>query len=186
MWFEWSDLAVYFAQFKSSLAASSVKDTSSIGSNTTSTTNKSSAISSPKNGRSKFISDMAETTTRFNAMFNNVRSSILKTNHAEILEDIEDSYNEEILNLQEFKYLLENGLFDLSQYLEKFEKNENRNYLQEFIKIAGNFIEIPKEQTTKLEAFSNNFIRNINKSENYLHDFNKTMEHLALEYISQV
>ena len=31
MWFEWSDLAVYFAQFKSSLAASSVKDTSSIG-----------------------------------------------------------------------------------------------------------------------------------------------------------
>ena len=65
---------------------------------------------------------MAETTTRFNAMFNNVRSSILKTNHAEILEDIEDSYNEEILNLQEFKYLLENGLFDLSQYLEKFEK----------------------------------------------------------------
>ena len=48
MWFEWSDLAVYFAQFKSSLAASSVKDTSSIGSNTTSTTNKSSAISSPK------------------------------------------------------------------------------------------------------------------------------------------
>ena len=129
MWFEWSDLAVYFAQFKSSLAASSVKDTSSIGSNTTSTTNKSSAISSPKNGRSKFISDMAETTTRFNAMFNNVRSSILKTNHAEILEDIEDSYNEEILNLQEFKYLLENGLFDLSQYLENL-KNENRNYLQ--------------------------------------------------------
>lgn len=179
MWFEWSDLAVYFAQFKSSLAASSVKDTSSIGSNTTSTTNKSSAISSPKNGRSKFISDMAETTTRFNAMFNNVRSSILKTNHAEILEDIEDSYNEEILNLQEFKYLLENGLFDLSQYLEKFEKMKIEIIYKSLSRLLEILLKFQKEQTTKLEAFSNNFIRNINKSENYLHDFNKTMEHFS-------
>ena len=40
-------------------------------------------------------------------------------------------------------------------------------------------LKFQKEQTTKLEAFSNNFIRNINKSENYLHDFNKTMEHFS-------
>ena len=122
---------------------------------------------------------MAETTTRFNAMFNNVRSSILKTNHAEILEDIEDSYNEEILNLQEFKYLLENGLFDLSQYLEKFEKMKIEIIYKSLSRLLEILLKFQKEQTTKLEAFSNNFIRNINKSENYLHDFNKTMEHFS-------
>lgn len=179
MWFEWSDLAVYFAEFKSSLAASSVQETSSIGSNTTSTTNKSSAISSPKNGRAKFITDMAETTTRFNAMFNNVRSSILKTNHAEILAEIEDNYNEEILNLQEYKYLLENGLFDLSQYLEKFEKMKIEIIYKSLSRLLEILLRFQKEQTTKLEAFSNNFIHNINKSENYLHDFNKAMEHFS-------
>lgn len=50
------------------------------------------------------MTDMAETTTRFNAMFNNVKSSIMRTNYNEVLEDLEIKYTDEVLNLQEQKF----------------------------------------------------------------------------------
>ncbi|KAL6454115.1 hypothetical protein SBY92_003574 [Candida maltosa Xu316] len=165
MWFEWSDLASYFA-------ASSVKDTSSIG--TATSTSKSTTLTSPR--ASKFISDMTETTTRFSALFNNVKSSILKTNYDELLEDIEKKYNEEMLNLQEYKYLLENGLFEISQYLETFEKIKIEMIYKSLSRLSEILVQFQKKQFEEMQAFSNEFVHKINRSTNYAHDFDKMLD----------
>ncbi|RCK57953.1 hypothetical protein Cantr_06902 [Candida viswanathii] len=165
LWFEWSDLAIHYSEFKksSSLETSSVKDTNSVGTSATAstTTNKSSsAIGSPKTN--KFMADMAETTTRFNAM----------TNYNEVLEDLENKYSEEILNLQEQKYLLENGLLEISKSLESFEHSK----VEIIYKSLSRLLEILFD---KAEKFSNDFIHNINKTSHYDRDFYKTMENFS-------
>ena len=182
LWFEWSDLAIHYSEFKksSSLETSSVKDTNSVGTSasTSTTTNRSSsAIGSPK--ANKFMTDMAETTTRFNAMFNNVKSSIMRTNYNEVLEDLEIKYTDEVLNLQEQKFLLENGLFEISKSLEIFEHAKVELIYKSLSRLLEILVKFQKLQYDNAEKFSNDFIHNINKTSNYDRDFNKTLENFS-------
>lgn len=182
LWFEWSDLAIHYSEFKknSLLESSSVKDTNSVGTSgtTSTTTNKtSSTIASPKTN--KFMSDMAETTTRFNAMFNNVKSSIMKTNYNEVLGDLEVKYTEEIITLQEKKYLLENGLFEISKFLESFERSKVELIYKSLSRLLEILVKYQKLQYDKAQMFSNDFTHKINKSSNYDRDFNKTLENFS-------
>ena len=125
------------------------------------------------------MTDMAETTTRFNAMFNNVKSSIMRTNYNEVLEDLEIKYTDEVLNLQEQKFLLENGLFEISKSLEIFEHAKVELIYKSLSRLLEILVKFQKLQYDNAEKFSNDFIHNINKTSNYDRDFNKTLENFS-------
>ncbi|CCG24531.1 hypothetical protein CORT_0F03070 [Candida orthopsilosis Co 90-125] len=157
VWFEWSDLAIHVSQFhEESTPSTPVKQL----------TPSNRKVSSPS---SRFMSDMAETTTRFNSMFNNVKSSIMKKNHEEIVSDIIDQYNEQNLELQESAYLLQKGFSDLVQYLEKFETTKVQIIYSSSAKLSQIIQKFHLQQFNQIQACGKG-IAELNKQQNYEHD----------------
>ena len=157
VWFEWSDMAIHVSQSPEDTAPSTPAK------QLTSTERR---VSSPS---SKFMTDMADTTTRFNSMFNNVRSSIMKKSHDEIIQDIIDQYNEQNLELQELAYLLQKGFADLGQYLEKFETTKVQIVYTSSAKLLQIIQKFHLQQFNQIQAFGRG-IAELNKPQNYEHD----------------
>ncbi|KAI5952193.1 hypothetical protein CANMA_005069 [Candida margitis] len=157
VWFEWSDLAISVSQsHDESVPSTPVKHPY----------NTDRKVSSPS---SKFMSDMSETTTRFNSMFNNVKSSIMKKNHEEIVSGITDQYNEQSLELQELAYLLQQGYLDLAQYLEKFETTKVQIIYTSSAKLQQIIQKFHLQQFNQIQACGR-AITDLNKQENYDQD----------------
>ncbi|CAI5760576.1 unnamed protein product [Candida verbasci] len=102
MWFEWSNLAEYVAEFEETKTPEESNQ----------------EVSSPQ---FKFVNDIQETTSRFNNIFKTVKSSLLRSNHDENLQNLEHNYNKEVLKLQELKYKLDNQILEVTKYLDHFE-----------------------------------------------------------------
>ncbi|KAI3404236.2 hypothetical protein KGF56_002997 [Candida oxycetoniae] len=178
VWFEWSDLALQIAEFKSFHSHSRTFSTSTSSSDARTLPSKNSARSNNHkmtSPASKLMNNMAETTTRFNAMFNTVKSSILKTNHSEILAELLDQYNDQILELQEYVYFLEKGLFDISQYLEKFEKVKIQIIYKCSAKLSDLIVHFHHQQVASIDKFSKT-ITQINQVSNYESDFDTALQ----------
>ncbi|KAI5964444.1 hypothetical protein KGF57_000936 [Candida theae] len=157
VWFEWSDLAIRVSEFKQESAPSTpIKQV-------TSTDRK---VTSPS---SRFMNDMAETTNRFNSMFNNVKSSIMKKSHDETLQDTIEQYNEQSLELQELAYLLQKGFTELAQYLEKFETTKIQIIYTSSAKLSQIIQKFHLQQFNQIQAFGRG-IAELNKQQNYEHD----------------
>ncbi|CAD1813579.1 unnamed protein product [Candida parapsilosis] len=157
VWFEWSDLALHVSQIQNEFEPSTPIKQS---------TNPGRKVSSPS---SKFMSDMAETTTRFNSMFNNVKSSLLKKNYEEVVSEIIDQYNEQILELQELVYLLQRGFSDLAQFLEKFESTKIQIIYTSSAKLSQIIQKFHLQQFNQIQACGRG-IAELNKKQNYDHD----------------
>ncbi|EGW30420.1 uncharacterized protein SPAPADRAFT_143563 [Spathaspora passalidarum NRRL Y-27907] len=157
MWFEWSDLAYFVREYDDE--ATDVE---------TPTLHATALAASPSS--TKFQSEVAETTKRLNAMFNSVKSSIMKTNHDEMLIDIQQKYEQEYLSLEELKFRLENGTLQITQYLQEFEKNKIEIVYKSLSRLSEILNRFSHKQAETLEHFSNDFINRINRSANYQHD----------------
>lgn len=165
MWFEWSDLAVLIANHASSETEKFEQITTKIPKLTIDDTT------------SNFMNGMAQNTSkRFNGLFNSVKSSILKNNYSEHLENLEAKYNESYLELQDLKHLLDLEVTKKSSALESFEKMKIEMVFKSLTKLHEIIYNFSLTTTTRLHKLTSEYIVNINSSANYVHEFNKLLE----------
>ncbi|RLV96514.1 hypothetical protein JA1_000106 [Spathaspora sp. JA1] len=160
MWFEWSDLAYEVLNSNIPIESDNLSTTTSVSSS----------------GQAKFQTEVAETTKRLNAMFNSVKSSIMKTNHDELLIDIQQKYEQELLTIEELKYRLEQGIFEASQFLQGFETAKIELVYKSLSRLSEILNRFTHKQAETLEHFSQDFLKRINKSVNYKHDLQILVE----------
>ncbi|KAI5956854.1 hypothetical protein KGF54_000472 [Candida jiufengensis] len=166
VWFEWSDLADFVAENLPNsldLPSTPIKTPSSSRSSD-STPHK---VTSPSN---KIMSDISETSTKFSAMFNSMKSTILKTNHDEVISTTLEDYNHLLLEVQELKYFLEMGYIELSKYLEKFEKMTIQIIYTNSARLSEIISNFHHEQIKQIDDFTKEMM-SLNKQENHEHDF---------------
>ncbi|KAG7660849.1 uncharacterized protein J8A68_005666 [[Candida] subhashii] len=167
VWFEWSDLAFFVSEFNND-NSEALEVITSRGSGTPS-----------METTTKFINEVAETTKRFEGMFTSMKSTILKSNHAEQMIDLEEKYKFEYLELQELKYLLENGISSIIQYLERFEKVKIELIYRSLSRLSEILDRYMKQQSKRITDLSTDFLTRINHSKNYKYDFDCQVDNFA-------
>ncbi|KAI5963075.1 uncharacterized protein KGF55_002867 [Candida pseudojiufengensis] len=172
VWFEWSDLADYISQNIPNEQSPSTPIKNSSVKSKENTPNK---ITSPQ---TKFIQDMSETSTKFSAMFNSMRSSIMKTNHDEVISDTLDQYKNLLLETQELKYFFEIGYDELSKYLEKFEKMKIHIIYNSSSKLSEIISKFHHDQIKKINEASKS-LSSLKTKENYEYDFALKLESVS-------
>ncbi|CAK9440145.1 uncharacterized protein LODBEIA_P42450 [Lodderomyces beijingensis] len=178
VWFEWSDLASDIATAKTQLAPPAATPARLSGITPTSTPSsenkflKRNKMASPAE---KLKSDIAETTARFNSMFSSVKSSIMKTNHAELIRSLLEQYNKQILELEDCVYYLERGLIDISQYLEKFENKKLEIIYDSSAKLSQILSRSFQQQSGEVTRYAKAVI-DFNTKANITSDFKKTLD----------
>lgn len=165
MWFEWSDLAVQIANYDLSDTEKYEHVSTKIPKLTIDDTT------------SNFMNDMAQNTSkRFNGLFNTVKSSILKNNYSEHLNNLEAKYNESYLELQDLKHLIDLEVTNKSTALERFEKMKIELVFKSLTKLHEILYNISLTTTTRLHKLASEYIVNINSATNYTHEFDKLLE----------
>lgn len=164
MWFEWSQEAVEFTELKShrTSSISSVALPSSI-----------SRLSIEESSRK--VNEVAGSTSkRFNTMFKNVKSSLLKPKYSEeAIHELELEYNEAYEEVQKVKQLLDMEIFQKSQIFERFEMVRIEVTYQSLTKLLEVLYRNSASAVSSLHNFTSNFIEKLNKPHNYekdLHD----------------
>ncbi|ODV81893.1 uncharacterized protein CANTADRAFT_3951 [Suhomyces tanzawaensis NRRL Y-17324] len=172
LWYEWSDLAVFTSQYQQSQSDLQVPSES-----TGSTSQPQTPKKAPKividESTAKF---MNETSKRFNGMFKSVRSSLMKSNYAEQLVEVENDYNESYEELQRLKHLLDLEILQNSQVLEKFERTKIELIYQSLAKLLEIVYNFSLTSTNALHKLAIEFIEKVNKPDNYQNDFDKLIE----------
>lgn len=162
MWFEWSQDAVDFAEFKD-------QSTSNIISLSKSLLNLEES--------SKKVNEVAASTSKkFNDLFKNVKTSLMKPKFSEeVLQELEEEYNESYEDVQRVKHLLDMEIFYKSQMFEKFEKVRIEVIYQSLTKLLEILFKHSSVATDSLHHFASNFIEKLNKPENYLRDLHNLL-----------
>lgn len=179
MWFEWSDMATFVADYE-------VERGTGDSTSTSSTLSPLSQVTSPSQKLPKLVldehtrtrvNDMAQNTSKkFEGIFKSVRSSLLKNDYSTQLAETEAKYNESYLDLQELKHLLEIEIFNNSQTLEKFERTKIEVVHQSLSKLLEINYNFSLQSTTRLHKQASEFIKDINKPETYEKDLNNLLE----------
>lgn len=167
MWFEWSDQAIQYANNESLMP----------GNSNGVVTNIPKVLIEDSNSTSKFMNEMAENTSkRFNGLFNTVKSSILKNNYSEHLEDLQGKYNESYLELQNLRHLLDLEIAGISQELEKFEKIKIELVYKSLTTLHEIMYNFSLNATSRLHKLTSEYIVNINLKENHSIEFEKLLD----------
>lgn len=167
MWFEWSDMAVYIADYELNKAEEPASPR---------------VLLLPKVSKlvdeqtTKFMND---TSKRFNGMINSMKTNFLRNDYSTLLEEVEDKYNEAYIDLQELRHLLEREMFVGCQSLEKFENSRIEIIYQTFTKLLEISYNFSLASTSRLHKQATAFITDINTPEIYRRDFNKMVEHYS-------
>lgn len=174
MWFEWSDMAVFIAEYDSK-KPSPAPEEHQMSSNSRVPSQKLSKLAIDEQ-TTKFMND---TSKKFNGMFQTMKTTFLKNDYANLLEEVESKYNDAYVDLQELRHLLEYEIFIRTQSLEKFEKLRIEIIYQSFTKLLEISYNFSLTSTTRLHKQATEFIQNINKAEIYEKDFSKMVEHYS-------
>jgi hypothetical protein len=161
MWFEWTELAIYVSEFD------------------VANDNRLQSIKLPTidETTTKFMNDMAQNTSKkFNGMFKSVKTSLLKTNYSEQIVDLQEKYSSKYMDLQQMKHLLDTEIFNYSQFLEKFEINKIEIVYHSLAKLLEIIYNSSLNSTNNLHRLATDFIKKINKPENYENDLRQLVE----------
>lgn len=163
MWFEWSQEAVNTAESRGYVSSSS----------STVTLPTSQAFSHlGLEEHSRKVNEVAGSTSkRFNMMFKNVKSSLMKPKYSEeAMNELEEEYNEAYEDVQKIKHLLDTEIFNKSQIFERFEMVRIEVVYQSLTKLLEVLYRHSSQATSSLHDFTSNFIENLNKPANYKRD----------------
>lgn len=163
MWFEWSQEAVNTAVISKRISSSS----STV---TLPTSQTFSHLSLEETSRN--INEAAGSTSkRFNLMFKNVKSSLLRPKYSEEgIYELESEYNEAYEDVQKIKHLLDMEIFNKSQIFERFEKVRIEVIYQSLTKLLEILYKNSSMATTSLHDFTSTYIEKFNKPKNYEND----------------
>lgn len=163
MWFEWSQEAVN--------TAVSRKRTSTSSSTVTLPTSQTFSHLSLEETSRNFNDAAGSTSRRFNLMFKNVKSSLLRPKYSEEgIHELEAEYNEAYEDVQKIKHLLDVDIFNKSQIFERFEKVRIEVIYQSLTKLLEVLYKNSSMATTSLHDFTSTFIEKFNKPNNYEKD----------------
>ncbi|CAK7917596.1 hypothetical protein CAAN3_21S01134 [[Candida] anglica] len=167
MWFEWTDLAIY---------ASEEHNVSTEGVEEVQGKEQPEESTSTDIGTSSHITPPIFT---LNNMISSVKTSILKTNFPQILEDLETKYNDMYVHLHYLRYTLDTELIKKSQQLEKFERQKIELIYKSLTKLSEIMYNYSLNSTNRLHLFATEMINNINKEEHYQEDFTKLVQQFS-------
>lgn len=169
MWFEWSQEAINFSEYKNALSSSSSSSTAV----SLPTFLKISQLSIDESSRK--VNEVAETTSKkFNLMFKNVKSSFMKPKYSEeAIQELESEYNEAYEDAQRNKHLLDMEILQKSQVFERFEMVRIEVIYQSLTKLLEVLYKDSTSNTTSLHDFTSTFIEKFNKPQNYETDLKK-------------
>lgn len=177
MWFEWSDLAYFVAEYKSSNPGQAPQLPAR--SQTTP------QIKLPSQRLSKIVLDeqatkfVNDTSKRFNGMFRSVKSSLMKNDYSSQLLDLEDQYNLMYLELQEIKHFLELDIFSKSHIIEGFERSRIEVVYQTLTKLLEIMYSFSLSSTSRMHKLATELIKDVNTPEHYEKDFNDLLNHFS-------
>ncbi|ABN67071.2 predicted protein, partial [Scheffersomyces stipitis CBS 6054] len=176
MWFEWSELALYISTYDPEQELETIKSAHTTASAKSSTSSSPSQSQGTSIQQSKFMNEVASTTSkRFNGLLNTVKSSLMKTNYDENLAAVKENYLELYMELQELKYIYDRELINKSHFLENFERHKIELIYKSLAKLSEIIYNFSLNSTNRLHVMAKDYIDRVNKPENYVRDFDKLL-----------
>lgn len=170
IWLEWTELAIYISKFEDkNTNEESVSDED----------DEDTSFNSDDINMNSMNQMALNASKKFNGMFKNVRTSLLKKNYHELLKETEEKYNECYFECQDTRHFLDLELQSKLEVLEEFEKRKIELIYQSLTKLLEILYNFSLNSSSRLHSFVTEFINEFNVKTNYVNDFNKLIENFS-------
>lgn len=162
MWFEWSDLAMFIANY----SFESQKETES----------SILAILSPNSKKEMKRDNVRNTSKTFNELIHNVKLTFLKRNYEEHLFLLEEKYQKKYYEMQETRYLLDNEIIANSKEMQSFEKVKIELIHRSLKELLSLVYGATNVTTNNLQSMVKVFESHLNQPDLHAEEYNRTLD----------